>query len=189
MQVKIGGDAALMHGLMKVQLELDAVDHEFVKQHTSGFDKMVNNVESTSWERIEADSGLTRFQIETAGRILAKSKASIACWAMGLTPHRNGVSVIQEVTNLMLMGGHIGTPGAGLCPVRGHSNVQGDRTVGIWERPSEAFLQRLDKACGITSPREHGVDVVEAIKQMRAGDVDLFFAWVATSFQPPLIPK
>ena len=175
MQVKIGGDAALMHGLMKVQLELDAVDHEFVKQHTSGFDKMVNNVESTSWERIEADSGLTRFQIETAGRILAKSKASIACWAMGLTQHRNGVSVIQEVTNLMLMGGHVGKPGAGLCPVRGHSNVQGDRTVGIWERPSEAFLQRLDKACGITSPREHGVDVVEAIKQMRAGDVDLFF--------------
>ncbi len=94
---------------------------------------------------------------------------------MGLTKHRNGVAVIQEVTNLMLMGGHIGKPGAGLCPVRGHSNVQGDRTVGIWERPSEAFLQRLDKACGITSPREHGVDVVEAIKQMRSGAVDLFF--------------
>ena len=175
MQVKIGGDAALMHGLMKVQLELDAIDHEFVKQRTSGYDKMVDNVTSTTWEQIEADSGLTRFQIETAGRILAKSKASIACWAMGLTQHRNGVAVIQEVTNLMLMGGHVGKPGAGLCPVRGHSNVQGDRTVGIWERPSEAFLQKLDKACGITSPREHGVDVVEAIKQMRSGDVDLFF--------------
>ena len=175
MQVKIGGDAALMHGLMKVQLELDAVDHEFVKQSTSGFEELVDNVNSTTWEQIETDSGLTRFQIETAGRILSKSKASIACWAMGLTQHRNGVAVIQEVTNLMLMGGHVGKPGAGLCPVRGHSNVQGDRTVGIWERPSEAFLQRLDKACGITSPREHGVDVVEAIKQMRAGDVDLFF--------------
>ena len=175
MQVKIGGDAALMHGLMKVQLELDAVDHEFVKQSTSGFEDLVENVNSTTWEQIEADSGLTRFQIETAGRILSKSKASIACWAMGLTQHRNGVAVIQEVANLMLMGGHVGKPGAGLCPVRGHSNVQGDRTVGIWERPSEAFLQRLDKACGITSPREHGVDVVEAIKQMRAGDVDLFF--------------
>ena len=175
MQVKIGGDAALMHGLMKVQLELDAVDHEFVKQSTSGFEELVENVNSTTWAQIETDSGLTRFQIETAGRILSKSKASIACWAMGLTQHRNGVAVIQEVTNLMLMGGHVGKPGAGLCPVRGHSNVQGDRTVGIWERPSEAFLQRLDKACGITSPREHGVDVVEAIKQMRAGDVDLFF--------------
>ena len=174
MQVKIGGDAALMHGLMKVQLELDAIDHEFVKKSTSGFEELIDNVNSTTWEQIEIDSGLTRFQIETAGRILSKSKASIACWAMGLTQHRNGVAVIQEVTNLMLMGGHVGKPGAGLCPVRGHSNVQGDRTVGIWERPSEAFLQRLDNACGITSPREHGVDVVEAIKQMRAGDVDLF---------------
>jgi molybdopterin-dependent oxidoreductase alpha subunit len=93
---------------------------------------------------------------------------------MGLTQHRNGVAVIQEVSNLMLMGGHIGRKGAGLCPVRGHSNVQGDRTVGIWERPSEAFLQRLDDACGITSPREHGVDVVEAISKMRDGDADLF---------------
>jgi len=175
LQVKIGGDAALMHGLMKVQLELDAVDHEFIKQSTSGFDKMVDNVTSTTWEQIETDSGLTRFQIETAGRMLAKSEASIACWAMGLTQHRNGVAVIQEVTNLMLMGGHVGKPGAGLCPVRGHSNVQGDRTVGIWERPSEAFLERMDAACGITSPREHGVDVVEAIKQMNDDGVDLFF--------------
>ena len=175
LQVKIGGDAALMHGLMKVQLELDAIDHEFIKQSTSGFDELVDKVTSTTWEQIETDSGLTRFQIETAGRMLAKSNASISCWAMGLTQHRNGVAVIQEVSNLMLMGGHIGKPGAGLCPVRGHSNVQGDRTVGIWERPSESFLERMDAACGITSPREHGVDVVEAIKQMDDGDVDLFF--------------
>ena len=175
LQVKIGGDAALMHGLMKVQLELDAIDHEFIKQSTSGFDELVDKVTSTTWEQIETDSGLTRFQIETAGRMLAKSNASISCWAMGLTQHRNGVAVIQEVSNLMLMGGHIGKPGAGLCPVRGHSNVQGDRTVGIWERPTESFLERMDAACGITSPREHGVDVVEAIKQMDDGDVDLFF--------------
>jgi len=175
LQVKIGGDAALMHGLMKVQLELDAIDHEFIKQSTSGFDELVDKVTSTTWEQIETDSGLTRFQIETAGRMLAKSNASISCWAMGLTQHRNGVAVIQEVSNLMLMGGHIGKPGASLCPVRGHSNVQGDRTVGIWERPTESFLERMDAACGITSPREHGVDVVEAIKQMDDGDVDLFF--------------
>ena len=107
--------------------------------------------------------------------MLSKSKASIACWAMGLTQHKNGVAVIQEVSNLMLMGGHIGKKGAGLCPVRGHSNVQGDRTVGIWERPTEQFLARLDAACGITSPREHGVDVVEAIAKMQKGDVNLFF--------------
>ena len=174
LQVKIGGDAALFHGLMKVQLELDAIDHDFIKNSTVGFSELVSSVKSTNWSQIERDSGLTRFQIEKAGRLVAKSKASISCWAMGLTQHKNGVSVIQEVTNLMLMGGHIGKPGAGLCPVRGHSNVQGDRTVGIWERPSEAFLERLDSACGITSPREHGVDVVEAIKQMRKGDVDLF---------------
>ena len=94
---------------------------------------------------------------------------------MGLTQHRNGVAVIQEVANLMLIGGHIGKKGAGLCPVRGHSNVQGDRTVGIWERPTESFLSRLDEACGISSPREHGVDVVQAISKMNNGDVNLFF--------------
>ena len=175
LQVKIGGDAALMHGLMKVQLELDALDHDFINETTIGFDKLSDNIRNTSWKQIEEDSGLTRFQIEKAGRMLSKSKASIACWAMGLTQHKNGVAVIQEVSNLMLMGGHIGKKGAGLCPVRGHSNVQGDRTVGIWERPSEQFLARLDAACGITSPREHGVDVVEAIAKMQKGDVNLFF--------------
>jgi molybdopterin-dependent oxidoreductase alpha subunit len=175
LQVKIGGDAALMHGLMKVQLELDALDHEFIKNSTVGFDEVISIVTKTSWQRIEQDTGLNRFQIEKAGRLFAKSNASIACWAMGLTQHRNGVEVIQEVSNLMLMGGHIGKQGAGLCPVRGHSNVQGDRTVGIWERPSEAFLSRLDSACGITSPREHGVDVVEAIQQMREGNANLLF--------------
>tara|TARA_E500000081_G_scaffold128688_1_gene137179 strand:- start:359 stop:2653 length:2295 start_codon:yes stop_codon:yes gene_type:complete len=175
LQVKIGGDAALMHGLMKVQLELDALDHDFINETTIGFDKLSDNILNTSWKQIEEDSGLTRFQIEKAGRMLSKSKASIACWAMGLTQHKNGVAVIQEVSNLMLMGGHIGKKGAGLCPVRGHSNVQGDRTVGIWERPTEQFLARLDAACGITSPREHGVDVVEAIAKMQKGDVNLFF--------------
>ena len=175
LQVKIGGDAALLHGLMKVQFELDALDHEFIEEKTTGFSDLRETVETTDWNQIEADTGLNRFQIETAGRMLAQSNATIACWAMGLTQHRNGVAVIQEVANLILMGGHIGKKGAGLCPVRGHSNVQGDRTVGIWERPSEAFLERLDAACGITSPREHGVDVVQAIKQMRDGNVDVFF--------------
>lgn len=175
LQVKLGGDAALMHGLMKIQLENDSLDHDFITDSTSGFASVVNQVEQTSWDRIVSDSGLDKTDIEEAGQILSNSKATIACWAMGLTQHRNGVAVIQEVTNLLLMGGHIGKKGAGLCPVRGHSNVQGDRTVGIWERPSEEFLQKLDDACGIVSPREHGVDVVEAIEKMRAGDVDLFF--------------
>ncbi len=175
LQIKIGGDAALMHGLMKVQLELNATDDEFIESSTHGFEKLVENVRKTSWSQIESDTGLSRFQIEKAGKLLAESKATIACWAMGLTQHRNGVSVIQEVTNLLLMGGHIGKKGAGLCPVRGHSNVQGDRTVGIWERPTEKFLQKLDYACGIKSPRDHGYDVVESIKAMDEGKVDLLF--------------
>ena len=175
LQVKIGGDAALMHGLMKVQLELEAIDNDFVSNFTEGYGTLVENIQKTSWVKIEKDSGLTRFQIEKAGKILAESEATIACWAMGLTQHKNGVAVIQEVTNLLLMGGHIGKPGAGVCPVRGHSNVQGDRTVGIWERPSESFLQKLDHGCGIVSPREHGFDVVESIKEMHQGNVDLFF--------------
>jgi molybdopterin-dependent oxidoreductase alpha subunit len=175
LQVKLGGDAALMHGLMKIQLENDALDHDFIKNSTTGFEDVVSRVGKTSWERIVDDSGLDQVDIVSAGQMLSNSKATIACWAMGLTQHRNGVAVIQEVTNLLLMGGHIGKKGAGLCPVRGHSNVQGDRTVGIWERPSEKFLQKLDEACGIVSPREHGVDVVEAIEKMREGEVDLFF--------------
>ena len=175
LQVKLGGDAALMHGLMKIQLENDSLDHDFIKNSTTGFGDVVNMVEKTSWEQIVADSGLNQVDIEKAGQMLSDSKATIACWAMGLTQHRNGVAVIQEVTNLLLMGGHIGKKGAGLCPVRGHSNVQGDRTVGIWERPSEKFLKKLDEACGIVSPRDHGVDVVEAIEKMREGEVNLFF--------------
>ncbi|MDP6869729.1 MAG: FdhF/YdeP family oxidoreductase [Candidatus Poseidoniaceae archaeon] len=174
LQVKIGGDAALFHGLMKVVLELDSLDHNFISDSTNGFEELKRNVTSTSWERIEKDTGLTRFQIEQAGKMCADSNATIACWAMGLTQHKNGVAVIQEVANLLLIGGHIGKPGAGLCPVRGHSNVQGDRTVGIWERPSEQFLERMDKATGINSPRKHGVDVVESIIRMNSGEVDVF---------------
>ena len=175
LQVKLGGDAALMHGLMKIQLENDSLDHDFINNSTSGFESVVEQINNTDWRHIIQDSGLTRIEIEKAGQMLSNSKATIACWAMGLTQHKNGVSVIQEVTNLLLMGGHIGKKGAGLCPVRGHSNVQGDRTVGIWERPSEAFLQKLDDACGIVSPREHGLDVVESIDSMMEGKVDVFF--------------
>ena len=175
LQVRLGGDAALMHGLMKIQLENDSLDHDFIKNSTTGFEDVVSRITKTSWERIVEDSGINQVDIEKVGQMLSDSKATIACWAMGLTQHRNGVAVIQEVTNLLLMGGHIGKKGAGLCPVRGHSNVQGDRTVGIWERPSEKFLKKLDEACGIVSPREHGVDVVEAIGKMREGEVNLFF--------------
>jgi molybdopterin-dependent oxidoreductase alpha subunit len=174
LQVKIGGDAALMHGLMKICIERGAIDAEFIKEHSSGFSQMRDSLKNSKWAQISEDSGLDRDEIEEAGRMCAESKATIACWAMGLTQHKNGVAVIQEVTNLLLLGGHIGRPGAGVCPVRGHSNVQGDRTMGIWERPSEEFLSKMDAGTGITSPRAHGLDVVESIRAMDNGLIDTF---------------
>ena len=173
--VRIGGDAALMKGLLKVQIEHGAIDSNFIEEKTSGYEAMIDETKSTPWERIVSDSGLTREEIETAGKMLANSSATIACWAMGLTQHRNGVSVIQEVVNLLLLGGHVGRKGAGFCPVRGHSNVQGDRTVGIWEAPTDAFLDRMEEGLGFTVPREHGLDVVHTIQAMADDDIDFFF--------------
>tara|TARA_B100001778_G_scaffold333207_1_gene341232 strand:+ start:2426 stop:4726 length:2301 start_codon:yes stop_codon:yes gene_type:complete len=176
LQVKIGSDSALMIGLMKILLEKKAIDQEFIDDYTEGFNVLCDHIRSISWAKILQDTGLELEEIQKAGEYCMSSNATIACWAMGLTQHKHGVAMIQEVSNLLLMGGHIGKPGAGLCPVRGHSNVQGDRTVGIWERPTESFLLRLEKGTGITAPREHGFDVVEAIHAMYSGDVDLFFS-------------
>ena len=174
LQVRIGGDAALLKGLMKVQLERDAFDSAFIREKTRGFEELVTNLLSVSWERIIADSGVSKEQIVQAGEMLAASSATIACWAMGLTQHRNAVAVIQELVNLLLMNGHVGRKGAGFCPVRGHSNVQGDRTVGIWEAPTESFLLTMERGLGIEIPRKHGFDVVHAIDAMRDGKVDVF---------------
>jgi molybdopterin-dependent oxidoreductase alpha subunit len=126
--VRIGGDAALLKGLIKLQLELGAVDETFVQEYTSGFQSMRDAALTTTWGQIIEDSGIDRDLIQEAAEMLSSSTATIACWAMGLTQHRNSVSVIQEVVNLLLLGGHVGRQGAGFCPVRGHSNVQGDRT-------------------------------------------------------------
>ena len=174
LQVRIGGDAALMKGLIKHQLECNAIDREFIDSKSEGYDAMVERAHATTWDQIVNDSGITREEIQKAGDILAHSTATIACWAMGLTQHRNGVAVIQEVVNLLLMNGHIGRPGAGLCPVRGHSNVQGDRTVGIWEAPTTAFLDRMEEGLGFELPRHHGYDVVHAIQAMMDKSVDVF---------------
>lgn len=173
--VRIGGDAALLKGLMKVVLKHGRLDREFIKDSTTGFDALVANLQEIPWTTIVRDSGIERELIEQAGSMLAGSKATIACWAMGLTQHRNGVAVIQEVVNLLLMGGHVGRPGAGFCPVRGHSNVQGDRTVGIWEAPTDTFLDGLETGLGFPMPREHGHDVVQSIQAMRDGLVEVFF--------------
>ena len=173
--VRIGGDAALMKGFIKVHSELGGLDHEFIEKQTEGFDSMLQNVQSVDWATLERDSGIDRKMMEMVGKVLSKSKATIACWAMGLTQQPNGVSVIQEVVNLLLMGGHVGRPGAGFCPVRGHSNVQGDRTVGIWEAAPESFIEKMEVGLNLKLPRAHGYDVVNAIRAMRNHKVDVFF--------------
>jgi molybdopterin-dependent oxidoreductase alpha subunit len=173
--VRIGGDAALLKGLIKLQLKAKAIDQGFIDNKTEGFDAMAKSARETPWDVILRDSGLTMEAIKKAGEMLSESKATIACWAMGLTQHRNGVAVIQEVVNLLLLNGHVGRKGAGFCPVRGHSNVQGDRTVGIWEAPSDAFLDRMEDGLGFAMPRRHGHDVVHAIEAMQKNEVDVFF--------------
>ena len=175
LQVRIGGDAALLKGLIKVHDEIGSLDHEFIDSSTIGLDSMLQKARSIPWQDIETDSGILEQQIRQVGAVLAKSNGTIACWAMGLTQQPNGVAVIQEVVNLLLMGGHVGRPGAGFCPVRGHSNVQGDRTVGIWEAPPKSFLKKMEEGLKTPMPKEHGYDVVNAIRAMRRGDVDVFF--------------
>ncbi|MDA7845540.1 molybdopterin-dependent oxidoreductase [Euryarchaeota archaeon] len=173
--MKIGGDAALMKGFIKTHIQKGQTDVSFIKNSTRGYEAMCQQAIATSWKEIVRDTGLDREVIESVGALLASSNATIACWAMGLTQQPNGVAVIQEVVNLLLMGGHVGKPGAGFCPVRGHSNVQGDRTVGIWEAPSDAFLDRMEKGLGFPMPRKHGYDVVNAIRAMNKGKVSVFF--------------
>ena len=174
--VRIGGDAALLKGVMKKLVEMDSVQREFIKEKTIGFSDFKKSLDDYGWDQIVQDSGIERTLIEHIATMCHQSKATIACWAMGLTQHRNGVSVIQEVVNLLLMGGHIGRKGAGVCPVRGHSNVQGDRTVGIWEAPTESFVEQLEHGLEFPIPREHGYDVVRSIHAMENNKVEVFVA-------------
>ena len=174
--VRIGGDAALIKGVMKILVKANSFDQSFIDLKTIQFNEFKRSLDDFSWKQIEEDSGIDQDTIEQLATLCAESNATIACWAMGLTQHRNGVAVIQEVVNLLLMGGHIGRPGAGLCPVRGHSNVQGDRTVGIWEAPSESFIERLEKGLQFSVPRQHGYDVVHSIHAMENNEVDVFIS-------------
>lgn len=177
LQVRINGDVALLKGIIKTVLAHDgALDQEFIIQHTIGFEEFVSALQSVSWDEIVEQSGVSQEKIEQAAQIFIESDRTIFCWAMGLTQHRNAVANIQEIVNLMLLRGQVGKPGAGLCPVRGHSNVQGDRTMGIWERPTEAFLDRLGAAFDFEPPRNHGFDTVNAIQAMHDGQGRVFFA-------------
>lgn len=182
LQVRINGDVALLKGLMKVLLAEEAehpgavLDRDFLDGHTEGFEALREDLEATSWADIEASSGIGREAIEEVGRIIAKAGNMIACWAMGLTQHENGVANIQQVVNLLLLRGFMGRPGSGACPVRGHSNVQGDRTMGIVEKPTHGFLDRLGQHFGFVPPREHGHDTIAAIEAMRDGRAQVFVA-------------
>lgn len=173
---RIGGDLALLTGMAKCVFAWDAVDQAFVAQHTEGLDQLRAAVESATWEDIVEHSGLARERIEEAARLYCESRATIFCWGMGITQHTRSVATIQMLVNLLLLRGNLGKPGAGACPVRGHSNVQGDRTMGIYEKPTAAFLDRLSAAAGFEAPRRHGHDVVEGIAAMERGEIDVFFA-------------
>ena len=180
--VRINGDMAALQGIMKAMVEEEdrapgsVLDRAFIESSTEGADALLAHLRAASWDALTEASGLSREQLRAAARIATGSRAVIACWAMGLTQHRNSVGTIQEVVNFLLLGGHIGRPGAGPCPVRGHSNVQGDRTMGIYEKPSAAFLDRLEAAAAFAAPRRDGLDVVDSIRAMHDGRVRVFVA-------------
>lgn len=177
LQIRLGGDQALFRLLNKLILETDgAVDEEFVRAHTHGYEEFTEAARGADWDETLAATGLTRESIEEALTMVLASKRTVVCWAMGLTQHKHAVPTIREVVNFLLLRGNIGRPGAGVCPVRGHSNVQGDRTMGIFERPAPAFLDALEKEFGFAPPREHGLDVVRAIEALRDGKAKVFFA-------------
>ncbi len=181
-QIRIGGDMALFAGLGKLLLEADeqapgsVVDRDFVADCTAGFTGYETRTRDVDLDTVLEATGIDREQLERVAAMMATSQRIIVCWAMGLTQHKHAVQSITEITNVLLMRGMIGKPGAGLCPVRGHSNVQGDRTMGIWEKMPERFLANLDDRFGIHSPREHGLDTVGAIRAMRDGKATVFMA-------------
>ncbi|NUK67216.1 FdhF/YdeP family oxidoreductase [Streptomyces lunaelactis] len=177
LQIRIGGDQALFRLLNKLILEAEgAVDEAFVREHTHGYEEFAAAARAADWEATLAATGLGRAEIEQALAMVLASKRTIVCWAMGLTQHKHAVQTIREVVNFLLLRGNIGRSGAGVCPVRGHSNVQGDRTMGIFERPSPAFLDALEKEFGFAPPRHHGFDVVRSIRALRDGEAKVFFA-------------
>ncbi|HEY1490796.1 MAG TPA: FdhF/YdeP family oxidoreductase, partial [Verrucomicrobiae bacterium] len=180
--VRINGDVALLKGIMKEMLEEDertggkVLAHDFITHHTEGFEAFAADIRSESWEQIVKHSGISRDQIQEAARIAIESERMICTWAMGITQHKNGVANVQSIVNFALLRGQIGRRGAGVCPVRGHSNVQGDRTVGIWEKMSPEFLKALGAEFNFSPPEKHGFDTVRTIEAMNQGKVKVFVA-------------
>ncbi|WP_460771201.1 FdhF/YdeP family oxidoreductase [Nocardiopsis nanhaiensis] len=184
-QIRVGGDLALFSAVNRLLLEADqrgekVLDQGFMDTFTHGFDDfaktLLDEPEDEFWARTVRDTGLSRELVEEFTAMVVNSERIVVCWAMGLTQHKHSVPTIREVVNFLLLRGNVGRPGAGVCPVRGHSNVQGDRTMGIFERPAESFLDALGQEFAIDPPREHGHDTVDSIRAMARGEVGVFFA-------------
>lgn len=180
LQVKINGDVALLKAAMILMLEAEernpssVFDHLFIKEYCDNYDDLISHLKQSNFNKSVIDSGVSEEKVREFANLLIENKKIIICWAMGITQHENGVDNVQEIVNILLLKGSIGKPGAGTCPVRGHSNVQGDRTMGIWEKPKEIFLKKLDERFSFKSPRAHGYDVVETIKSMDQGTTKVF---------------
>ncbi|MGI9161667.1 MAG: FdhF/YdeP family oxidoreductase [Mycobacterium sp.] len=179
-QIRLGGDMALFQGVGRLLLEAEdrapgtVIDRDFIAAHCHGFDEYAAHLRGVDLDTVCAATGIGHEQLQRVATMLAQSQRTIVCWAMGLTQHAHSVPSIAEITNVLLLRGMMGKPGAGVCPVRGHSNVQGDRTMGIWEKPPESLLSALDSRFGITAPRRHGYDTVEAIRAMRDRRASVF---------------
>ncbi|MGH7458405.1 MAG: FdhF/YdeP family oxidoreductase [Longimicrobiaceae bacterium] len=182
LQPQPGSDVALLKGIMKHLLEHEraapgtVLDHGFIQEHTTGIGSLIADLETTTWTEIERETGLSEASIRPVSEVYIRSPATIVCWAMGLTQHEHGVDNVISCANLLLLKGNIGRPGAGPCPVRGHSNVQGDRTMGITHRPPEEFLARLEERYGFQAPRRAGLDVVETIRAMGEAKIRFFLS-------------
>lgn len=182
LSVRVNGDLAMFAGVNKILLERETeapgtvFDHEFIDAYCDGFVDACEGWRALEWPDIEAASGLSRQQIEAFATDVMAANSVIVCWAMGITQHRNAVATIREIVNFLLLRGNIGRPGAGPSPIRGHSNVQGDRTMGIWEQMPDSFLDRLGDEFNFEPPRDHGYDTVNTIRAMRDGLIDVFVA-------------
>ncbi len=180
LHIRVGGDLALFQALNLLLLEAEdarpgtVLDHDFIQNHTSGFTEFEKHVRSLSWRDVRAATGLGRPEIEKVRDLVLRSERIVVCWAMGLTQHRHAVPTIREIVNFLLLRGNIGKPRAGACPVRGHSNVQGDRTMGIWEKMPQKFMDALGREFSFTPPAEHGWDTVNSIRAMRDGRARVF---------------
>ncbi|MBR7744008.1 FdhF/YdeP family oxidoreductase [Phycicoccus sp. BSK3Z-2] len=173
--IRLGGDLALFQALGALLLERGAVDEDFLARHTNGLEEYRAHVADLDWDVVLRATGLPREQIEELADLLAASSRTVFCWAMGVTQHRHAVATVKEITNVALLQGNIGKPGAGLCPVRGHSNVQGDRTMGIWEKLPKHYATNLRAEFGFDPPTERGYDVVNTLRALAEGKVKVLF--------------